>query len=53
MVNDVTAGYVIMDPERLRPAMQKITDYLLKQVNPPREDNVILLPTTARRSQHA
>jgi len=53
MANDVTAGYVVMDPERLRPAMQKITYYLLEQVNPPREDNVILLPATAHRTRHA
>lgn len=29
MSNDVTAGYIIKDPERLRVPMQKITDYLL------------------------
>jgi hypothetical protein len=28
--NDVTEGYVIMDVERLRAPMQKITDYFLK-----------------------
>lgn len=30
MTNDVTAGYIISDVERLRAPMQKITDYLLK-----------------------
>jgi len=30
MTNDVTAGYIIADVERLRAPMQKITDYLLK-----------------------
>lgn len=30
MSNDVTAGYIIFNPERLRVPMQKITDYLLK-----------------------
>ena len=30
MSNDVTAGYIIADVERLREPMQKITDYLLK-----------------------
>jgi integrase len=30
MNNDITAGYIISDVERLRPPMQKITDYLLK-----------------------
>ncbi len=30
MNNDVTAGYIISDVERLREPMQRITDYLLK-----------------------
>lgn len=30
MSNDVTAGYIIINPERLRAPMQKITDHLLK-----------------------
>lgn len=30
MSNDVTAGYIIIDAERLRGPMQKITDHLLK-----------------------
>ena len=29
MTNDVTAGYIIMDVERLRAPMQRITDYIL------------------------
>ena len=29
MANDVTAGYIIGDAERLRAPMQRITDYLL------------------------
>lgn len=29
MSNDVTAGYIIKDAERLREPIQKITDYLL------------------------
>jgi len=29
MSNDVTAGYIIKDAERLRAPMQKITDYFL------------------------
>jgi hypothetical protein len=28
--NDVTAGYIISNPERLRIPMQRITDHLLK-----------------------
>lgn len=31
MNNDVTAGYIITDVERLRVPMQKITDYILMQ----------------------
>ncbi|MBL8499282.1 MAG: integrase family protein [Nitrosomonas sp.] len=30
MSNDVTAGYIVTDVERLRQPMQKITDYILK-----------------------
>ena len=32
MTNDVTAGYIITDVDRLRVPMQKITDYILLQV---------------------
>lgn len=32
MASDVTAGYIIIDVERLRKPMQMITDYLLKQM---------------------
>lgn len=31
MSGDVTAGYIIDNPERLREPMQRITDYILKQ----------------------
>ena len=34
MNNDVTAGYIIGDPERLRVPMQRITDYLLQHMQP-------------------
>lgn len=27
---DVTAGYIVVDVERLRPAMQRITDHILR-----------------------
>lgn len=30
MSNDVTAGYIIVDAERLRKPMQLITNYILK-----------------------
>lgn len=32
MHNDVTAGYIVTDVERLRRPMQKITDFMLKQM---------------------
>ena len=32
MTNDVTAGYIIGDAERLRAPMQKITDYFLEKM---------------------
>ena len=32
MHNDVTAGYIVTDVERLRSPMQKITDYILKRM---------------------
>lgn len=31
--NDVTAGYIIMDVERLRLPMQRITDYILNCID--------------------
>jgi hypothetical protein len=30
MANDVTAGYIITDVERLRAPMQKVTDFMLR-----------------------
>ena len=32
MTNDVTAGYIMRDVELLRKPMQRITDFLLKQM---------------------
>jgi len=32
MNGDVTAGYIMLDVERLRKPMQMITDYLLQQI---------------------
>lgn len=32
MTNDVTAGYIMRDVERLRKQMQRITDFLIKQM---------------------
>jgi integrase len=39
--NDVTAGYIIMDPERLRPAMEKISRAILSAAGRAIESNVI------------
>lgn len=39
MSSDVTAGYIVMDVERLRKPMQSITDFLLRAINPP--ENVV------------
>lgn len=41
MNNDVTAGYIINDVERLRAPMQSITDYLRMQMNMNSEEDVI------------
>ena len=35
MHNDVTAGYIVSDVERLRSPMQKITHYILKRMGIP------------------
>ena len=43
--NDVTAGYIVMDPERLRPAMEKITQAILRAANRDTQDNVIPMTT--------
>ncbi|HAU0884427.1 TPA: integrase, partial [Legionella pneumophila] len=32
MNNDVTAGYIMRDVERLRKPMQRITDFLIRQM---------------------
>lgn len=32
MANDVTAGYIILDVERLRKPMQMVTDHILLQI---------------------
>ena len=39
MTNDVTAGYIIGDAERLRVPMQQVTDYLIKHINTPFAEN--------------
>ena len=46
--NDVTAGYIISDVERLRAPMQKITDFLLSQMNLPPDHNIIAFKKKGR-----
>lgn len=43
MKNDVTAGYVVMDVERLRKPMQMITDYLLSMLGIMKSTTVVSL----------
>lgn len=38
MNNDVTAGYIVNDVERLRKPMQQITDHLLTCINTPKPE---------------
>ena len=45
MSNDVTAGYIIVDVERLRKPMQLITDYILRCMKVMDSAEVILLQT--------
>ncbi len=44
MANDVTAGYIVPNTERLRIPMQRITDYFLRAFNT--DSNVAYLQTT-------
>jgi integrase len=44
MSNDVTAGYIVTDVERLRAPMQKISDYFLKCIGIKETADVIELP---------
>jgi integrase len=51
MSNDVTAGYIIIDAERLRAPMQKITDHLLKCIGVKPSAEIVTLPKKRRISQ--
>lgn len=50
MGNDVTAGYIINDVERLRAPMQKISDYILKTVGAIPTAEIVTLKTSKRKS---
>jgi integrase len=41
MPNDVTAGYIVMDPERLRSAMEKITQAILLAAGVKASSNIV------------
>lgn len=47
MQDDVTAGYIMTDAERLRKPMQQITDFLLKSMGAKKSSNIIELPRRA------
>ena len=47
MRNDITAGYIITDVERLRRPMQQITDYILKAAGEKATAEVVQLPQAA------
>lgn len=49
MAQDVTAGYVVMDVERLRRPMQKITDSLIEASRVP-ASNILAFPMRAERA---
>ena len=47
MQNDVTAGYIMTDAERLRKPMQLITDFLLKSMGAKKSSEIIEIPRIA------
>jgi integrase len=51
MSQDVTAGYVVMDVERLRTPMQKITDRLLEISGEPPKETVVYLDQAKSKRQ--
>jgi integrase len=48
--DDVTAGYVVKNTEKLRPLMQKVTDHILNLVQPKEPGKLIPLNRTAGAS---
>lgn len=51
MNNDVTAGYIISDVERLRAPMQKVTDYMLKCMGVKPSAEIVTLPNETNTIQ--
>lgn len=52
MTQDVTAGYIVMDVERLRVPMQKITDHLLKLAGVVKSADVVDISEHKRNLQN-
>ena len=52
MTNDVTAGYIVSDVERLRKPMQSITDHLLRMMNV-NENNGIMPQPEIKQTAYA
>lgn len=52
MNNDVTAGYIVTDVERLRKPMQQITDYLLKCMGIKETANIIEISKQTKMLDH-
>lgn len=50
MANDVTAGYIVADVERLRAPMQKITDFVLRAAGLRASAEVVELPSQTAKS---
>ena len=50
MGNDITAGYIIIDAERLRIPMQKITDHLLKCMGVKPSAEIVELKLTTQQA---
>ena len=51
MTNDVTAGYIIADPERLREPMERICKFMLEKAGLNTEQAIALLATPAAVAQ--
>ena len=53
MTQDVTAGYIVMDVERLRTPMQKITDHLLKLVGVKKTAEIVNILESLKQSPNS
>lgn len=52
MRNDVTAGYIVTDVERLRAPMQKITDFMLRAAKLRDSAEIVEIPVAERKEAH-